>query len=145
MTNETQLWHVTVTVGGIPQEMPQTHEALVRLHHQRPFIHSLRYAEDRAEVRYWEEAADMVDAASLALRMWTEHRISADLPDWQVVGLEVVDKDTYQRREVPAALNVAGVTPRQFRPAPDASARTGHAPDSLAPCRRSSRWLSTAS
>jgi len=114
MTNETQLWHVTVTVGGKPQDTSLTNEALVRLQAERPFIHSLRCSEDRAEVRYWEEADDMVDAASLALRMWTEHRISADLPAWKVLGLEVVDKETYQRRDVPAAFNVVGVPPRRF-------------------------------
>ena len=114
MTNEGQLWHVTVTVGGNSQDLSKTHAALVRLYRERPFIHSLRYAEDRAEVRYWEESLDMVDAASLALRLWTEHRSSADLPDWKVVGLEVVDKETYQLRELPSPLNVAGVAPRRF-------------------------------
>jgi len=114
MTNEGQLWHVTVTVGGESQDPSKTHAALERLHRELPFIHSLRYAERRAEVRYWEESPDMVDAASLALRLWTEHRRSADLPDWRIVGLEVVDKETYQLREAPPPLNVAGVLPRRF-------------------------------
>ena len=74
MNDETQLWHVTVTVGGEPHDLSKTHQALLRLIQERPFIHSLRYAEERAEVRYWEESDDMVDAASLALRLWNEHR-----------------------------------------------------------------------
>lgn len=114
MTNETHLWHVTVTVGGAPQDLSRTHAALERLQGERPFIHALRYAESRAEVRYWEESPDMVDAASLALRLWTEHRTSADLPDWKVVGLEVLDKQTYQLREYSPALNVAGALPHRF-------------------------------
>ncbi|MEJ7629847.1 MAG: hypothetical protein WKF54_09680 [Nocardioidaceae bacterium] len=114
MTIETPLWHVTVTVGGGPQDLSMTHAALQRLMGERPFIHSLRYGESRAEVCYWEESPDMVDAASLALRLWTEHRATADLPDWRIVGLEVVDKETYQLRETPPPLNVAGVVPRRF-------------------------------
>lgn len=114
MTNETQLWHVTVTVGGIPQDPAKTHTALLRLLQERPFIHSLRYAEDLAEVRYWEESDDMVDAASLALRLWTEHRNSADLPDWKVLGLEVVARETYLQRESTAPRDAARVMPRRF-------------------------------
>jgi hypothetical protein len=114
MENETQLWHVTVTVGGRAYDLHEIHQALVRLHRERPFVHSLRYAESRAEVRYWEESEEMVDAASLALRLWTEHRASAGLPDWKVIGLEVVDKETFHRREDPAPLNVAEVGPRRF-------------------------------
>jgi len=114
MTNETELWHVTVTVGGEPHELPKTHAALLRLQQEHPFLHSLRYAEDRAELRYWEESADMVDAASLALRLWTEHRTSADLPDWKIVGLEVVAEETYRTREATAPQDAARVTPRRF-------------------------------
>ena len=34
----------------------------------------------------------MLDVASLALRLWNEHRESAGLPRWEVVGLEVVER-----------------------------------------------------
>jgi hypothetical protein len=114
MTNDTYLWHVTVTVAGDPQDLSDTHAALVRLQRERPFIHSLRYAEERAEVRYWEESADMVDAASLALRLWNEHRTSAQLPNWSVVGLEVVTEDTYRTRESSEPRLAASVAPRRF-------------------------------
>jgi len=114
MNDETQLWHVTVTVGGQPHDLSETHQALLRLIQERPFIHSLRYAEERAEVRYWEESDDMVDAASLALRLWNEHRGSADLPDWKILGLEVVAKETYHQREAPAPRDTARVMPQRF-------------------------------
>ncbi len=114
MTIETQLWHVTVTVGGQPHDLAKTRAALLRLQQESPFIHSLRYAEERAEVRYWEESEDMVDAASLALRLWNEHRTSADLPDWKVVGLEVIAEETYRMREPTAPRLAASVTPRRF-------------------------------
>jgi hypothetical protein len=111
---DTSLWHVTVTVGGEPQEPSKTHAALDRLLAERPFIHSARYDDRRAELRYWEESADMVDAASLALRLWNEHRATADLPDWKVVGLEVVDEDTHKSRGLSAPVKVGTVAPHRF-------------------------------
>ena len=72
--------------------------ALERLTHEQPFLLSARYAPDRAELRYWEEARDLEDAAALALRLWGEHRVSASLPAWRVAGLEVVDRATFQQR-----------------------------------------------
>ena len=71
---------------------------LERLAQERPFLLLARYADDRAELRYWEEARDLDDAAALALRLWGEHRITSGLPAWQVVGLEVIDRDTFHRR-----------------------------------------------
>jgi hypothetical protein len=88
--------------------------ALVRLLRERPFIHSARYDDGRAELRYWEESPDMVDAASLALRLWNEHRTSADLPDWEVVGLEVVDQGTHKFRGLTAPAKLGSVTPERF-------------------------------
>ncbi|HEU4490147.1 MAG TPA: hypothetical protein VFR74_04685 [Jiangellales bacterium] len=89
------LWHVTLSVAGVRLPCAEVRAALERLAHERPFLHAGRYATDRAEVRYWEEAPTLLDAATLALRLWPEHRGSALLPDWQVVGLEVLDRDTY--------------------------------------------------
>ena len=40
----------------------------------------------------------MLDVASLAMRLWNEHRESANLPRWEVVGLEVVEKDLRDSR-----------------------------------------------
>jgi hypothetical protein len=34
----------------------------------------------------------------LALRLWNEHRGSAGLPRWEVIGLEVLDRDTFYMR-----------------------------------------------
>ncbi|MEJ7707368.1 MAG: hypothetical protein WKF82_08910 [Nocardioidaceae bacterium] len=87
MLREPELWHVTVTVTGQAQPLSTTKAALDRLQGERPFLHSIRYDEDKVELAYWEEAPDVVDAASLALRLWNEHRDSAELPTWRVVGL----------------------------------------------------------
>jgi hypothetical protein len=109
------MWHVTLTVGGERVGAAEIRHGLERLTHERPFLLSARYAGDRAELRYWEEARDLEDAAALALRLWGEHRASAELPSWRVVGLEVVDRATFQRRAmdspVPALVPAGGVRP----------------------------------
>lgn len=98
MTDSHRLWHVTVTVAGNAQNAEVVRDGLERLGSERPFMHSLRYRSSRAELQYWEEATGMLDAASLGLRLWKEHRDSCGLPDWEVVGLEVLDRDTFQQR-----------------------------------------------
>lgn len=113
---ETQpLWHVTLTVVGEQQKSSDVRAALERLTHERPFLLSARYAADRAELQYWEEARDLEDAAALALRLWGEHRRTAGLPAWRVAGLEVVDRATFQRRAMaaaePALVPAGGVRP----------------------------------
>jgi hypothetical protein len=105
---ELPLWHVTLTVSGDPVDTGGLEAALHRLAEERPFLLSARYAADRAEVRYWDEAADVADAAAIALRLWTDHRVTAGLPRWRVVGLEVVDRATVRAREgSPAARTLA--------------------------------------
>ena len=112
------MWHVTLTVSGEPVTETEVRAGLERLEHEHPFLLAGRYAPDRAEVRYWEEAPDAASVARLALRLWDEHRDSAALPAWEVVGLEVVDRETFHRRVVSggrtravAPVAVVGVTP----------------------------------
>jgi hypothetical protein len=109
------MWHVTLTVTGEACEPADVRSALEQLAHERPFLLSARYGADRAELRYWEEARDLEDAAALALRLWGEHRASAGLPPWRVSGLEVVDRRTYQRRSTdtpaPVLVPAGGVRP----------------------------------
>lgn len=114
-TQPMPMWHVTLTVVGESAEPSEVKAALERLAHERPFLLSARYAADRAELRYWEEARDLEDAAALALRLWGEHRRTAELPPWRVVGLEVVDRRTYQHRVTdgprPVLVPAGGVRP----------------------------------
>ena len=109
------MWHVTLTLVGEEVEPHVVRAALERLTHERPFLLSARYSTDRAEIRYWEEARDLEDAAALALRLWGEHRTTADLPPWRVAGLEVVDRTTFQQRAMdspaPALMPAGGVRP----------------------------------
>jgi hypothetical protein len=110
------MWHITLTVSGQPVPEPVIRSALERLSHEHPFLLSGRYAEDRAEVRYWEEAADANGALRLAVHLWDEHTASAQLPAWRVVGVEVVDRETFHRRgryihEQPALVATGRVLP----------------------------------
>jgi len=93
-----RMWHVTLTVAGDAIPDQQIKAGLEQLAHERPFLLTGRYASDRAEVRYWEEAETLQDAAALALRLWGEHRGTAGLPQWQIVGLEVVEQDVFHVR-----------------------------------------------
>ncbi len=92
------LWHVRVTLAGDPCDPGPLDDALRALCEANPFLASVRYRSDRAEVTYWDEAENADDAAALALRVWNDHRRSLGLPAWEVVGLEVVDRDTRATR-----------------------------------------------
>ncbi|MCX4693390.1 hypothetical protein [Streptomyces sp. NBC_01408] len=93
-----RLWHVTLSVSGKPAPLSEVRRSLEQLAHDHPFLLTSRYADDHAEIRYWEEARDLHDAAAVALRLWGEHRSSAQLPPWEIVGLEVIDRATYHQR-----------------------------------------------
>ncbi|MGO4750172.1 hypothetical protein AB4212_16375 [Streptomyces sp. 2MCAF27] len=94
----TRMWHVTLSLSGAEAPLRDVRQALERLAHDHPFLLTSRYANDHAEIRYWEEARDLHDAAAVALRLWGEHRSTAKLPPWEIVGLEVIDRETYHQR-----------------------------------------------
>jgi hypothetical protein len=116
VTEQVRLWHVSVTVAGEPLDPSQVRNGLRRLNDQRPFLHSLKYAGGRAEIQYWEEAETLLDASSLALRVWNEHRDSAGLPRWEVVGLEVLEREVFLSRgmEYAVMVDLQDVTPLPF-------------------------------
>ncbi|MFJ1701880.1 hypothetical protein [Kitasatospora sp. NPDC088346] len=93
-----RLWHVVLSVAGRATPLGELRTALERLAYDHSFFLTARYATDHAEIRYWEEARDLHDAAAIALRLWGEHKGSANLPPWEIVGLEVVDRPTYHKR-----------------------------------------------
>jgi hypothetical protein len=93
-----RLWHVTLSVSGEAAPLKEVRRGLEQLAHDHPFLLTSRYANDHAEIRYWEEARDLHDAAAVALRLWGEHRRTSKLPPWEIVGLEVIDRETYHQR-----------------------------------------------
>ncbi|WP_415950310.1 hypothetical protein [Streptomyces sp. KLOTTS4A1] len=110
-----RLWHVTLSVSGPETPLADVRRALEQLAHDHPFLLTSRYAADHAEIRYWEEARDLHDAAAVALRLWGEHRQSAQLPPWEIVGLEVIDRETYHQR-IAAGYGPAPATPVGVHP-----------------------------
>ncbi|HLZ39026.1 MAG TPA: hypothetical protein VKP64_15040 [Mycobacteriales bacterium] len=116
MAHRSRLWHVTLTVGGPPQHPDAVLAALDRLGQEQPFLLSGRYSSERAELRYWEEAADCGDAAALALRLWGEHRDSAQLPPWTVLAIEVVERGLFRDRGGKAGAPLALVPSGGWRP-----------------------------
>ncbi|MGY0023987.1 hypothetical protein [Streptomyces sp. cg35] len=93
-----RLWHITLSVSGAETSLAEVRRGLEQLAHDHPFLLTSRYAVDHAEIRYWEEARDLHDAAAVALRLWGEHRRTSQLPPWEIVGLEVIDRQTYHHR-----------------------------------------------
>lgn len=85
--------------------------AMQRLDEQRPFLDSVRATESTAELQFWDEGETLLDVASLAMRLWNEHRDSAKLPRWEVVGLEIIEKDVHKARRASSARRVE-VTPK---------------------------------
>jgi hypothetical protein len=92
-------WHVTLSLAGDHRPTAEVRASLLRLAEQHPFLLAGRYATDRAEVHYWEEAAGVSEATSLALAMWDALIGGTSLAGWSVVGLEVLERDTYRVRE----------------------------------------------
>jgi hypothetical protein len=91
-------WYVTLTLAGAEVEPLLVRHALTRLGEERPFLDSVRSSGTTAEIRFWDQGETMLDVASLAMRLWTEHRRSANLPPWEVVGLEILEKGLRENR-----------------------------------------------
>jgi hypothetical protein len=113
---ERRMWHVTLTVAGDPIPDGDIRGGLEQLARERPFLLTGRYAPDRAEVRYWEEAPFLEDAAALALRLWSEHRGTAGLPQWEIVGLEVIEREVFHQRGMSGELDVRLASAGAVRP-----------------------------
>jgi hypothetical protein len=93
-----RLWHVVLSVAGRPTPLTELKRGLEQLAHDHTPFMTARYATDHGEIRYWEQAEELQDAAAMALRLWGEHKATAQLPPWEIVGLEVVDRPTYHKR-----------------------------------------------
>jgi hypothetical protein len=109
--DDTALWHVTLTLAGDPWPVDDVRTALDRLSSERPFLLSGRYDGERVELRYWDEGQECGDVCALALRLWGEHRDSAQLPPWRPVALKVVSRLEQQRREGSPVAAAAGWRP----------------------------------
>ncbi|MCW2712638.1 MAG: hypothetical protein JWQ67_803 [Marmoricola sp.] len=98
MDNAVRHWHVTLTLCGEAAEPLIVRGAMQRLSDERPFLDSVVSTGSSVEIQFWDEGENMLDVASLAMRLWNEHRESAKLPYWEVVGLEIVEKNLRDHR-----------------------------------------------
>jgi len=96
--NVVRHWHVRLTLSGAPVEPLILRGAVHRLNQQRPFLDSISSTGESAEIQFWDEGASMLDVASLAMRLWNEHRHSANLPNWEIIGLEIIGKELHDSR-----------------------------------------------
>jgi hypothetical protein len=110
------MWHITLTLVGSPLLSDDVRAALERLADRHQFLLSARYSADRAEIRYWDESTDVRGAAARALLMWSDYSELAALPPWEVVGLEVLDQETYQSRGDTGESAVTSVGADSVRP-----------------------------
>ena len=110
MSDSARHGHVTITLAGTPVEPMLLRAALLRLCEERPFLDSVRFAKDAVELQFWDQGETMLDVASLALRLWDEHRDSAGLPRWQVIGLEVLEQPVHDARSSAPHAVVPGST-----------------------------------
>ena len=86
------LWFVKVTLGGEVLGLDTVNAALTELSVERAFLVSARYCEDRAEITYWDEGADVKVAIEQAFALWGSREVLDALPGWQVIGLDVLDR-----------------------------------------------------
>lgn len=93
-----RMWHVVITTAGSALPLDDIRDALARLSDSHQFLLSARYATDRAEVRYWDESGHVRDIAARAFSVWTDYSEIAGLPPWEVVGLEVIERDAFHAR-----------------------------------------------
>jgi len=97
-TADRRMWHVVITTAGAALPVDSVREALERLADRHQFLLSARYASDRAEVRYWDESGNVRDIAARAFSVWSDYSEIAALPPWEVVGLEVIERDAFHAR-----------------------------------------------
>ncbi|MGB2838197.1 MAG: hypothetical protein WBC76_00040 [Actinomycetes bacterium] len=97
-SSQRRMWHVVITTAGHALPVDKVRESLERLADRHQFLLSARYAADRAEVRYWDESAHVRDIAARSFSVWTEYSEIAALPPWEVVGLEVIERDAFHAR-----------------------------------------------
>jgi hypothetical protein len=102
------LWHVRLILSGEQTDTDELVSALTRLSEASPFLGSIRYASDRVVISYWDEAETAEDAAAMALRVWPDNR-RCGLPEWNVVGLEVLERElSSQRNETSSRAKLLG-------------------------------------
>jgi hypothetical protein len=93
-----QLWHVTLIVSGRPAPLDELGRALRHLCALDPMNLGVRYREDRAELQFWDEGPELRTVADAAAQLWGSRRRDTGLPPWTLVGMEVMQQQTWRER-----------------------------------------------
>jgi hypothetical protein len=92
------LWHITLILSGDPEPLSQVGPAVRRLCDLDPGNMGARYRSDRAEVQFWDEGGDIGQVALAASRLWRTSRADTGLPDWSLVGMQVMERGRLRER-----------------------------------------------
>lgn len=95
---EHPLWLVVLTSAGPPVDPLQLRTRLDHYTTDYAFANGVRYRSDRLELTYWDEASHVQDAIESALLMWSGSRQHLMLPQWEVVGVEILERATVRER-----------------------------------------------
>lgn len=93
------LWHVTLTLRGAAHDAEDLRDELKRLVVAHGIGLSVRYWSETLELRYWDEGSSCQRVATNAVELWQSYQEDLGLPPWDVVGIEVVSPETFQRRK----------------------------------------------
>ena len=93
------LWHVTLTLSALTEVAENLRDELERLVIAHGVGLSVRYQEQTLELRYWDEGSSCQRVTHNTLKLWESYQNDLGLPAWNVVGLEVVSHETFQRRK----------------------------------------------
>ncbi len=93
------LWHVTLTLSALTEVAENLRDELERLVIAHGVGLSVRYQEQTLELRYWDEGSDCRRVTHNTLKLWESYQNDLGLPAWNVVGLEVLSHETFQRRK----------------------------------------------
>jgi len=105
------LWHITLLAAGPPAPEQQLAQGLRELCALDPGNMAARYRANQVELQFWDEGPDLQRVAASATVLWREGRAEAGLPDWSLVGLEVLDRQRWGERQaaVPRAIRPGSV------------------------------------
>ena len=107
MTAAGTLWHITLLVAGAPVEGAALRRALQQLCDRDPGNMGARFRVDGAELQFWDEGHDIEQVTRAALSLWPSDRRAVGLPDWALVGIQVLDRNGWRERRAVLAAPIA--------------------------------------
>lgn len=101
------LWHITILLAGDPIPLDALGRGLRRLCDLDPANMAARYRAGAVELQFWDEGSDLETVALAAAQLWRSSRQGAGLPDWSLVGLQVLERARWRERRLTLPLAMA--------------------------------------